>query len=373
MAAFNLGPDPLESTFFIPGSNTPGNGVQLFIYLAGSSTKTTVYMDNAGGAAWSNPIVMDSGGNLPSGGVIWIPSGVTIKAVWAPSNDTDPPTSPYRTIDNIVGINDTDSSSAVSEWITGPTPTFISTTSFSVAGDQTSIFTRYRRVRTTNTAGTIYSTITSVTFGGGITTITVVSDSGTLDSGLSAVAYGIIDPAHPSISIGKNIVIPRTTVTATSFAAITGMTSDVLNTYELVISSFKPVTDNALLQVQLSADGGSTWVSTALYRTEFLQAQNASTFVFGSTHTAGFLSGGTGTSALFPFTGSLTFMNMGDTQVYKVVQFYSGYVGGANLFNDVRGTVFVLVGASSFTAARILPSTGNISTLTYELFGTRRQ
>ncbi len=197
MASFFFGPDPLQSTFLIPGGNTPATGAQVFIYVAGSvSTKTTVYKDNAGNTAWSNPIVLDSGGNLPSGGVIWIPSGVTIKAVWAPSNDTDPPSSPYRTIDNIAGINDTTGSQT--EWVTGPAPTFVSGTQFTLVGDQTSTFTKGRRLKFKVTAGTVFGVITGSAFGA-LTTIDVAFDSGALDSGFSAVSYSVISPTNSSI------------------------------------------------------------------------------------------------------------------------------------------------------------------------------
>lgn len=198
MASFFLAPDPIQSTFFVPGGAIPGSGVQLFIYVAGSvSTKTTVYKDNAGNAAWTNPIVMDSGGNLPNGGVVWIPAGVSIKAVWAPANDTDPPTSPYRTIDNMSGVNDT--TSAQTEWIVGPTPTFVSGSQFTLVGDQTLIFTKSRRLKFTVTAGTVYGAISSVSFGG-VTTVNVAFASGALDAGLSAVSYSLIAPDNPSIN-----------------------------------------------------------------------------------------------------------------------------------------------------------------------------
>lgn len=194
-----LAPDPIQGTFLIPGGNTPGNGVQLFLYAAGSSTKQTVYKDSAAATPWSNPIVLDSGGNLPNGSEVWFPTGQTFKAVWAPSNDTDPPASPYRTMDNLAGMNDV-SVTAQSEWVSGPTPTFVSSTQFTLSGDQTSTFTKARRVKTTNTGGTVYGVITSVTFAANTTTVNIVSDSGNLDSGLSAVFYGILDPANPSTS-----------------------------------------------------------------------------------------------------------------------------------------------------------------------------
>jgi hypothetical protein len=198
MASYYLAP-VVHKTWFVPGGNTPASGGLLFTYVAGSSTKTTVYKDNAGGSSHTNPIVLDSGGNLPSGSEVWIPTGVTIDIVFAPSNDTDPPASPYDTLEDISGINDVNAS--VTDWITGPTPTFVSGTQFVLSGDQSANFKNGRRLRTTNTGGTVYSGITSVIAAAGSTTVNVISDAGaTLDSGLSAVAYSLLDPQYSSIN-----------------------------------------------------------------------------------------------------------------------------------------------------------------------------
>lgn len=195
--AYYIVPD-LAGTWFIPGGNTPATGGQLFTYLAGSSTKTTAYKDNLGNSAWTNPIVLDSGGNLPSGGQVWIPTGVTIDVVFAPANDTDPPASPYKTLQDLPGINDVNSQA--SEWVTGPAPTFVSDTSFVLQGDQSGTFKNGRRIRTTNTAGTVYGRITGAVFSASSTTVNTVSDApGVLDSGLSATAYSLLDPQYTSI------------------------------------------------------------------------------------------------------------------------------------------------------------------------------
>jgi hypothetical protein len=198
MATTFLAEDPIQGTFLLPGTNTPGNGVQLFCYAAGSRTKTTVYKDNAAATPWTNPIVLDSGGNLPSGAQVWQSQGQSMKYVYAPSNDTDPPASPYRTLDNMPGVNDVTAQTGV-EWLSGPTPTFVSGTQFTLVGDQTSTFTKGRRVKTTNTGGTVYSTIVGSTFGA-LTTVNIVNDASSLDAGLSAVSYGLFDPANVSIS-----------------------------------------------------------------------------------------------------------------------------------------------------------------------------
>jgi hypothetical protein len=197
MASYYLAP-VVHKTWFVPGGNTPASGGLLFTYVAGSSTKSTVYKDNAGNSAHTNPIVLDSGGNLPSGSEVWIPTGVTLDIVFAPSNDTDPPASPYDTLEDISGINDVNAAS--SDWVTGPTPTFVSGTQFVLQGDQSATFKNGRRIRTTNTAGTIYGRITSVAAAAGSTTVNTVSDSGSLDSGLSATAYGLVDPQYSSIN-----------------------------------------------------------------------------------------------------------------------------------------------------------------------------
>lgn len=200
MTTVFLSPDPINGTQFIPGTAIPAAGAKLFSYIAGSSTKQDTFVDNTGVGKWSNPIILDSGGNLGGSGEVWIPAGVSVKFVLAPFNDTDPPVSPYWTRDNMSGMNDTTLTST--EWIAGPAPTFISTTSFSLVGDQTLIFTVNRRVKTTNTGGTVYSTIVSSVFGV-LTTVTVLNDSGVLDVGLSAVFYGLINPSKPSILLSS--------------------------------------------------------------------------------------------------------------------------------------------------------------------------
>jgi hypothetical protein len=69
-------------------------------------------------------------------------------------------------------------------------PTHVSGTSFTVPTDKTATYAPGRRTMCTVTAGTIYGTIVSSAFTT-VTTVTVINDSGALDSGLSAVALGI--------------------------------------------------------------------------------------------------------------------------------------------------------------------------------------
>jgi hypothetical protein len=191
-----LAPIVNNQQFLANGS--PANGAKLFTYLAGSTTKQTTYADLAGSSQNANPIVLDSGGNIPASGEVRLTAGVSYKFVLAPSNDSDPPVSPYWTKDNISGITDS-SSIAVSEWAVGPTPTYISTNSFSVTGDQTSVFTSGRRVKAVDTGGTVYGTIISSTFSS-VTTVVIAADgAASLDSGLSSVSYGILNATNDSV------------------------------------------------------------------------------------------------------------------------------------------------------------------------------
>jgi len=203
---------------FVDANGAPYSGAKLFTYVAGSSTKQTTYQDSGAITANSNPIVCDSAGRVPY--PIWGTTGVSYKLVLAPSTDTDPPTSPIFTIDNVTGINDTTVS--IDQWVSGPTPTYVSATSFTLAGDQTGTFQVGRRVKTTNSGGTVYSTITASAYAA-LTTITVVNDSGSLDSGLSAVSYGLLSATNASMPI-LGMVIPLTSVSGTTTITATALT-----------------------------------------------------------------------------------------------------------------------------------------------------
>lgn len=198
MATVFLAPAPILNTQFIPGGNVPASGGQLFAYISGSSTKLNTYTTSSGSVANANPYVLDSGGNLTGSREIWLIQSSTYRFVLAPSNDTDPPSSPYWTMDSISGVNDVPNQTGL-EWIISSTaPVFAASSSFALPGDQTATFTLGRRVKTTNTGGTIYGTVTSSAFTTS-TAVGIATDSGALDSGLSAVSYGLLSTPNGSV------------------------------------------------------------------------------------------------------------------------------------------------------------------------------
>jgi hypothetical protein len=185
-----------EKQTFWTSAGAIASGYKLFIYAAGTTTKSTTYQETTG-TANTNPVVLNSRGEVPYG--VYVAAGSTYKLVLAPSTDSDPPVAPVWTRDNLSATNDT--TVTVDQWqASGFTPTYVSATSFTVTGDRTSTFQVGRRIKSVNTGGTIYSTITVSAYAS-VTTVTVVNDSGTLDSGLSAVSVGLLTPTSPSVPL----------------------------------------------------------------------------------------------------------------------------------------------------------------------------
>ena len=114
------------------------------------------------------------------------------------------------------------------EWVDyGYTPTYASTTSFTMSGDRTSFFTTGRRIKCTDSS-TLYGVIASSSFGGGNTTVNVTLDSGSLSASLTAVALSILSVplggTNSSISFSQLITgdststLTNKTLTAPKFA-----------------------------------------------------------------------------------------------------------------------------------------------------------
>lgn len=183
----------------LDGDGVPYAGALLFTYEAGSSTKETTYQDSGGTTAHANPIVLDADGRITAG--VWLTEGQSYKFVLAPTDDTDPPTSPIWTLDNVTGINDSEIS--LEQWSSsGLTATFVSTVQFTVPGDQTSELHVGRRVKVVDSGGTKYGIITVSAFTT-LTTVTVVLDSGVLASPISTLSYGVqtsVDPSEPLLT-----------------------------------------------------------------------------------------------------------------------------------------------------------------------------
>jgi len=166
----------------------------IYTYQAGTTTPATTYSDNLGATPNANPIVVDSYGRVPQ--EIWFTGGQKYKFIIKDANLVQI----GNAIDNLSGINDPSAFvSGSAEWVSsGVTPTYISVTSFTVPGDLRTTFPIGQRVKATVTAGTVYGTVSAVAFVSS-TTVTLVMDSTSLDSGLSVVYYGLLSASKPSL------------------------------------------------------------------------------------------------------------------------------------------------------------------------------
>ncbi len=194
--AVNLAPGPFGAGYQAFDANGRVlNAGLLNTYAAGTTSPAPTFTTSAGNVQNANPIVLGTDGRPPQ--EIWLTAGVAYKFVL-----TDSLSNLIGTYDNLVGINDISTGTSSIEWTaSGLTPTFISTTQFSVPGNQTAVFTTNLRTKTANTGGTIYSTVSAQSYSAGpnTTTVTVVNDSGVLDSGLSSVSYGFLNSVNPSM------------------------------------------------------------------------------------------------------------------------------------------------------------------------------
>lgn len=194
---------PILNGQIVDENGAPAVGWQISSYVAGSSTPLATYTTAAGDVQHANPELLDALG-YPSNGQIWLESGKSYKLVLADENGVV-----KKTFDNIAGVNDTTIS--VGQWqASGITPTYISANSFSLPGDQTTEFHLGRREQLITATGTLYGQIIKSVYSGGLTTVTVLLDSGSLDNGLSSVNHSILRADHTgeiSNPSGKNRVI----------------------------------------------------------------------------------------------------------------------------------------------------------------------
>jgi hypothetical protein len=98
--AVNLSPVGGVAAQFFDNNGNPLTGGKLYTYTAGTTTPTTTYTSSTGATAWTNPIVLDAAGRVPSSGEIWLTDGILYKFVLKDSNDVL-----IATYDNISGIN----------------------------------------------------------------------------------------------------------------------------------------------------------------------------------------------------------------------------------------------------------------------------
>lgn len=174
----------------------------------------TTYTSSSGLIAQTNPIVLNSLG-LPTIGEVFLIEGLTYDIVWE-----DKPIFPsthgavLKTFEDIDGIND--NATTTNQWISSSVaPVYISASSFSLQGDQTTEFHKGRMVQFLVTAGTVYGKIVNSVFAASLTTVTMLMlEGGALDSGLTTANLSFLRADHSALP--NPIEFIRSTVVATA-------------------------------------------------------------------------------------------------------------------------------------------------------------
>ncbi len=167
-------------------------GGKLYTYVAGSTTPQSTWTDSTQAVLNANPLILDSSGRPST--EIWLTAGTNnYKFVLKDEDDVQ-----LGSWDNITGIST--SNSIQSEWVASElVVTYVSASSFSAPGNQTSVFLTNRRVQYFLGSGTFYGSVVSSNFSAGVTTVVVAADSTALDNTLSGVNYGYLTPVDTSI------------------------------------------------------------------------------------------------------------------------------------------------------------------------------
>lgn len=354
---------PFGNQQFVTETGAPANGWLLNTYIAGSSTPVATYTDSTGTVPQSNPIVLNTLG-FPTNGQIWLTSGTLTKFQL-----TDALGNVKKTEDNVGGIND--STNTVTQWISsGLTPTYISATSFSLIGDQTTDFHIGRRLQFLTTAGTVYGAIVTSAYTT-LTTVTVRMDLATaLDSGLSVVNLSILRADHGAVPIGA---VPILTQSASTSASIDfTLDTSFYETFFLAYSGVVPVTNSDTLICRGLVAG--VLQTGSVYSHENFSFTGSGSGVGGvQNDSLAYLSPLSAVSnvANNGVYGSLTLVGAGNTAGPLKQLSYSGsyWVGSAH--GCVVGSVVFLI-AQALSGIRISFAGGNISTGKFTLYGLRK-
>jgi hypothetical protein len=155
------------------------------------------------------------------------------------------------------------------EWLNlGFTPTYVSTTSFTVSGDKTSYYTVGRRIKIED-ATTLYGVIAASTYLSPNTTVTVTLDSGVLSTSISSAQPNIIKLATQSINL-NNLALTGTTslvnMTVSGLATFTDIkvidSINDTNNNEVIILGSTASAVNEITITNAATGSGATIAST---------------------------------------------------------------------------------------------------------------
>jgi len=114
----NVTLSPSPWLHFDDNNGNPAVGFLVYTYSAGTLIPITTYTDNTATQANSNPIILDFRGECG----MWIPPNTAYKYVFTFPNDTNPPSNPIKTVDQIQNFQVTLTQSSIGSTLWPQTP-----------------------------------------------------------------------------------------------------------------------------------------------------------------------------------------------------------------------------------------------------------
>lgn len=212
---------------FFDEDGLPLAGGKIFAYDAGSfDTLKDTFNSEDGLTANTNPIVLNASGQLTT--AIWLTPAEGYNLVLTKADGT----SVIKNFDDIFGIGAVSGGGgggSTDIWVPTEGATYLTTTSFSVSGNETANFQIGNRARMTIDSGYRYGTVSAVSFSSPNTYVTVVIDSGgTLDSSLSLVEWSLLIANGRTVDASAvQYVTSITPAAGTVASALTTHTNDI--------------------------------------------------------------------------------------------------------------------------------------------------
>lgn len=394
-----------------------GVGYKLYFYTTGTTTKKTVYSDEALTTPLTNPVVADANGRFVQ--IFLEGTGQDYKAILGTDTETDPPTSPIWTVDPVDSFSfDANSFDPrpMQHWGTtaGTAGAYtITPTDAITAYDDDIIFSVQAHI--TNTAGPTLnaSGVGAINLikednAGGTTALEAgdMQGGGTYNIRIDSSSARLLNPGKPYIdirnvdfaskaeaelrtdttkalnsnsiaNIGAWTVIEEKTVSAVATVDfVTGIDS-TYKKYVIEIIGLVPVTDDVLLYCLYSQNAGGAWIA-ANYRfnnegfdstsTAYGYHASAQAFIALTDDDAtNKISNAAGES----YSGVFRFYNLASTTLTKKME-------GSCTYDSAGGNLVGLNNSGDYTAntaavngLRFILSSGNIASAIVKLYGIR--
>lgn len=195
----------------------------------------------------------------------------------------------------------------------------------------------------------------------------------TFSSSSSTIASTLI-VQQPGSFYGAQLVfvgsVTANNSTEIIFKAANGNPTDRFQTYLIIFDAVLPATDGANLQMQISNDGGSTWINSGYQSGMNVASYDSATFANTNNSTAHQLTGGIG-------NGTNSETGNGEIFMHKCNRASASWLTGKSTYYNPstdKANMAVLGGSSGSTgtnAFRLFMSSGNITDGTFTIYGLK--